>query len=129
MAFTEPEKVKIRFYLGWSARFHQFDSSLEQAISAVEAEADTEAFVRDDLLVALDDVRTKLTDAHSRLKALKVGSIDLPKANEVMLLRAEGARHANSLAATMGVSVRHNIFGSSRYRSFATHGGGYFKHG
>lgn len=139
MAFTLAEKVRIRFYLGWSDRFHQFDSRLEQAMSAVEANPDTETFIRDAIMVDIEDIRTKLKDAHGRLKAMKVGSINLPGQNELMLLRMEGRRHVGSLAATFGVEVRHDIFGSSRYKYFAGHGGlfdgtatglgGYINHG
>lgn len=136
MALTATERVKIRFYLGWSARFHQFDSRLEQALNAVDMDSDTETFVRDDLIAALDDIRTKLTDAHGRLKAMKVGSINLPGNQEVMTLRQEGQRHASSLASTLGVEIRHNVFGSQRYRAFASYTGldetatgGYFQHG
>lgn len=120
MAFTLAERVKIRFYLGWSARFHQTDSRLEQALNAVDMDVDTLAFIRTDLMVRLDDIRTKLTAAHGRLKAMKVGSIDLPGGNEIAMLRSEGRRHASSLAATLGVSVKHDVFGSSRFMSFAS---------
>ena len=137
MAFTEAERVKIRFYLGWSARFHQGDSRLEQALNAVDNLPDTQTLIRDEMLASMDDIRLKLTDAHKRLKALKVGSIDLPQANEVAMLRSEGRRHASSLAATLGVPIRHDVFGSSRYRYFASHTGleedltvsNYFPHG
>jgi len=96
---------------------------------------DTEDFIRTDLLVALDDIRTKLTDSHKRLKAFKVGSINLPQANEIAMLRQEGKRHASSLAAHLGSEIRHDVFGSSRYRYFARHAGlmpgsdNYFPHG
>lgn len=122
MAFTATEKVKIRFYCGWSARFHQFDSRLEQAISAVEVDTDTETFVRG-IIADCDDTRTKLTAAHSRLKAMKVGSIGLSGPNELMMLRSEGRRHTGELCSVLGVERRHDVFGSSRYRYFASHTG------
>lgn len=122
MAYAEAQRVEIRFYLGWSARFHQFDSRLEQAMNAVDTELDTQAKA-EVILAALADVMAKLTDAHSRLKALKVGSIELPGKIEIAMLRAEGRRHAGALAALHGVEVRHDVFGSGRYRYFATSDG------
>ena len=113
MALTEAQRVKVRFYLGWSARFHQTDSRLEQAMNAIAAEAETQTQVETQL-TALDDITTKLTASHARLKALQVGSIQLPGALEVSVLRSEGRRHAGALAATLGVDVRHDAFGYSR---------------
>ena len=119
MAFTEAQRVKIRLYLGWSARFHQFDSRLEQAMNAVDTLADTETEV-EAILADLATIETELADAHGRLKAMKVGSIDLPGHKEIQALRSEGRRHVGRLAATLGVEVRHDAFGAGRYRHFAT---------
>lgn len=124
MALTAVNKADIRYFLGWSARFHQSDSRLEQAMSALETEPEAETLV----LAAVDsckDIDTKLLDAHNRLKALKVGSIDLPGQLEVETLRREGRRHVSRIAATLGVEVRHDVFGSTKYRGFAGHGGIY----
>lgn len=124
MAFTEAQRVKIRFYLGWSARFHQFDSRLEQAMNAVDADGSGETELQvEAVLTSLDAVTASLTAAHDRLKALAVGSIKLSGNGEINALRSEGRRHAGSLASTLGVEVRHDVFGSGRYRSFATHAG------
>lgn len=122
MAFTEPQRVKVRFYLGWSARFHQHDSRLEQAMNAIDVLADTQTQV-ELVLTDLDDLVTKLKDSYDRLKAMKVGSIELPGKNEVALLRSEGRRNVGGLAAILGVEVRQDVFGSGRYRHFATSGG------
>ena len=118
--WTSAQKAKIRLFLGWSARFHQYDSRLEQAMSAIEGESDDSTH---DLIVgflaSLDDIQTRLTSAYSRIKAMKVGSIDLPGAMEMGLLKAEGRRFVGQLAATLGVEVRHDVFGSGRFNSFA----------
>lgn len=122
MAFTEAQRVKIRSVLGWSARFHQNDSRLEQAMNAVDTLPDTQTEC-EDRLASIADIATKLTDAHNRLKAMQVGSIVLPGKNEVAMLRSEGRRHVGSLAATLGVEVRHDVFGTGRYRAFASPAG------
>ena len=33
MALTDTQRQKVRMYLGWSERFHQYDSRLEQAMN------------------------------------------------------------------------------------------------
>lgn len=123
MALTDEQKADIRYYLGWPERFHQTDSRLEQAMSAVAAQPEGEA-----LLIAgiasCQDIDTKLVDAHGRLKALKVGSINLPGGQEIEKLRDEGRRFAGRMANTLGVEVRYDVFGGSGPK-VATHGGSY----
>jgi hypothetical protein len=66
------------------------------------------------VLTDLDSVATAIKDSYSRLKAIQVGSITLPGQNELGLLRSEGRRNAGSLAAILGVEVRHDVFSSGR---------------
>jgi hypothetical protein len=133
MALTAQNKADIRTYLGWSARFHQTDSRLEQAMSALETEPEHEKWITNTLapvageprgilaeLVAID---AKLDDAHNRLKALKVGSIDLPIRNEINTLRSEGRRHVSRMATILGVEVRHDVYSGAPNRNRAAYGG------
>jgi hypothetical protein len=133
VAFTEPEKVKIRYYLGWGDRFRQTNSALEQAILAVENNSDTVDYITGTLLADLDSIVTSLVDARKRLKAEKVGSITLPMANEIAMLRSEGRRLAQSLAATLNVQTNHDVFSSSRNINAVGWGtgspGNYYPHG
>lgn len=132
--FTNAQRAKIRWYLGWSARFHQTDSRLEQAMNAVDMEVDDSSY---DLIVAnlaaMDAISTKLTQAYDRLKALKVGSIDLPGAGEIGMLRSEGRRLGGQLAACFGVETRHDVWSGSGNKSFAgwngLEGGNAFRQG
>lgn len=132
--FTTVQRAKIRWYLGWSARFHQADSRLEQAMNAVDQEVDDSSH---DLIVAnitaLDAIGTKMTAAYDRLKALKVGSIDLPGAGEIGMLRSEGRRLGGQIAACLGVETRHDVWSGSGNKSFAgwngLEGGNTFRHG
>jgi len=128
MALSATQKAQVRLYLGWSARFFQFDSRLEQAMSAVATEPEhelqiTDTLVNNGLLASVSDILTKLTDSHKRLKATKVGSIDLPGFGEIQALRMEGKRHVKTLGSILGVEVRNDIFSSARSTSFASHGG------
>jgi len=122
MALLEAQKVSIRFYLGWSARFHQFDSRLEQAMSAIDTLPDTQTLI-EAILVDLGDISTKIKEAYNRLKAMKVSSIDLPGPGEIGMFRSEGRRFVGQLAATLGVEVRQDVFGSGSYHYFASSGG------
>ena len=116
MALTEAQKTQVRSYLGWSARFHQFDSRLEQAMNAVDGTASetliTDTLANGGILASLADIDTKLTAAHGRLKATKVGSIELNR-SEVIQLRREGRRWVGRLASLLGVEVRNNAYGSA----------------
>ncbi len=108
MAFTETQRVAIRTWLGWSERFHQTNSALEQAMNAVEGVAEAQANV-EVILTELDSIEVALKDARNRLKASKVGSIDLNK-NEVPFLRSEGRRWVGKLARRFGVRVMGDPF-------------------
>lgn len=132
--FTAVERAKIRWYLGWSARFHQTDSRLEQAMNAVDQEA-TDA-TRDLIIAsitAMDAMNTRIVTAYDRLKALKVGSIDLPGHAEIGMLRSEGRRLGGGVAATLGVETRHDVWSGTGNKSFAGHngleGGNQIRHG
>lgn len=122
--FTSAQRAGIRSWLGWSARFHQFDSRLEQAMAAVDSEPDDATH---DLVVGwladLAATETAIRSAWQRIKAVQVGSITLPGAGEVAVLRSEGRRVVGKLASTLGVEVRQDVFGAARFRSFAGHGG------
>lgn len=128
MALTETQRADVRFYCGWSARFRQFDSRLEQAMNALASTPETEALVTNaiggtppGLLACLRSVDAELTAAHKRLKASKVGSIELNR-NEVAILREEGRRHVSRLCALLGVEQRADVFGSSVVRGFEMSG-------
>lgn len=131
MALTPTQRADVRRYLGWSARFHQFDSRLEQAMNALDTEPEHEAQITNPLtgtppgiLAALEDIDSKLTAAHSRLKADKVGSILLNR-REMRQLYREGRRHTRRLAAILGVERRIDVYGGGDVNTFAGHGGPY----
>lgn len=124
MALTNSQKVQIRLYLGWSARFRQFDSRLEGAFHALDAletdgDPDTLAMVVD-ILADLADLEPMIVDAYSRLQATKLGSIDLDAVKEIGMLRSEGRRLVGRLSATMGIPVRHDVFSGRAPSAFAS---------
>lgn len=85
---------------------------------ATEPEHETQVIA---LLAEVLDIETKLKTSHARLKATKVGSIELNALQvEMTGLRLEGMRHTGKMAAILGVERRHNIFGSSSRTGFAS---------
>lgn len=118
MALTEAHRASIENYLGWSARFRQMDSALDQAMDAIATLPEREALITNALtaappgiLAALADIDAKIIKAHGRLKADKVGSIELNR-GELGQLRSEGRRFVNRLSRLLGVEIRANVFGS-----------------
>lgn len=112
MALSEAQRIEVRTYLGWSDRFHQTDSRLEQALNAIDLRPDSLAKVVA-LLASITDIETKLEDAHGRLKARNVGSIALEAEIELGALRSEGRRFVGRMSVLLGVECRHDVFSGS----------------
>lgn len=111
MALTEDQKYKVRLYLGWSERFHQFDSELEQAMSALETRASAEAGVIS-MLAECERIDTAITAAEKRLKASEMGPIAL-NGREIDQLRDRGRQFVGRIASILGVEVRNDVFSGS----------------
>jgi hypothetical protein len=98
--------------MGWSERFHQTDSALEQAMN--QANQHVEIYNRVlGFVTSLLDIDDKLEDAHQRIKVEQVGSIKLTLEKEIAILRSEGRRFAGRMASYMGVEIRHDVFSGS----------------
>lgn len=110
MALTATERAQVRLYCGWSARFRQTDSRLEQSMNALDMGDAATLTIVSGLLLSLVDIDTKLVDAHKRIKAQAVGSIKLTLDKEIGLLRSEGRRFAGRLASLLGVEIRQDVF-------------------
>jgi len=107
MAFSLTERQSIRTYTGWSGRYFQTDSRLEQAMNAVAAE--TETAIRTEL-TGIATLETEMTAARRRWKAAEVGSIVLQGETEYGLLRSAGRQAAGRIAAMLGIGIRHDAF-------------------
>jgi hypothetical protein len=113
MALSPAQRAQVRTYLGWSARFHQMDSALEQAMNALDQDADSLALVQTPTTGLLDrilDVDTKLLGADTTLLVTAAGSVQLDPARQVALLRSKGRMFVGRLAALLGVPVREDYF-------------------
>ena len=122
MALTDQNKADIRYYLGYSARYYHTDTVLEGAMSSLESDAEAETQVLADI-VKLQALDTRIEGTYDRLKVLKVCDIQLAHKKEMCLLRSEGRRIVGRIASTIGVPVRHDVYGSGRYSSHATFDG------
>lgn len=122
MALTDAQKADIRYYLGYSMRFHQSDSRLEMAMRALEEDSDAETLVLADI-ARLKAIDLKFEAAYDRLKVMQVCDIKLAHKAELCSFRSEGRRVVGRIAATLGVPVRHDVFGSGAYSYLATWGG------
>lgn len=116
MSFTSTQKAQIRYYLGFQDQFRDVNTTLESQLET-GLSADAETLITSALdasppgiLASLVDVDASLQNAHGRLKAKKVGSIDLPGRDEIDMLRNEGRRLVGRLAAMFGVAPRTDVF-------------------
>lgn len=85
-------------------------------MDALENQPESETIVLD-LIQEAKDIKTALTDAHTRLKAAQIGSIKLPMAKEVKVLRSRGRESVGGVAATLGVPVMYDVFGGGSYQN------------
>lgn len=126
MALTNAQRVEIRRCLGWSARFRQFDSRLEQAMNALDAMFSTDPDTTTQVigyLASVAAVEVELLDAHTNAQAEQLGAIKLDGAKLIGILRSEGRRFVGQLSATLGVPVRHDIFSGRAPSTFASPSG------
>lgn len=121
MAFTDAEQAKIRMWAGWSARFLAFDDALQGAMDTAGNHAATAAQVRG-FLIELDRIDTAIVTAESRLKAAKVGSIELNPL-ELDQLRGRGRQNVARLCRALGVEARGDAFDPSLPTDRATASG------
>lgn len=109
MSFSNGEKASIRNYLGWNAKFVQFDSGLERAFVFVENLSGTGDTSAEDLartlLAKVVAIEVEIDATHSRFKADKVGPITLNR-KEVTQLIERGEAYIGQLARVFGVEVK-----------------------
>jgi hypothetical protein len=111
LALTSTERAQVRSYLGWSERFHQFDSALELALNAVDGDAEGLVLVRTEM-TNIQTIDAKILGMTTRFKAAKVGTIELQGEAELGLLRSLGRQSVGRIATLLGVPVRADYFGT-----------------
>lgn len=107
--FTALEKTQIRDYLGWTAKYQQFDSGLERAFSFIaNLTSGGDSSVEDQIRILLGKVITienELDSARARFKADQVGSIKLNR-DEIKQIVQRGEAYIGRMARLLGVEVR-----------------------
>lgn len=111
MALTEPQRLDVRLYMGWSERFHQTDSALEQAMNALDTKPEAEALVLT-LIEECKRIDESIVTAEKRYKAMSVGPIDL-NPMETQRLADRGRMYVGRIASILGVEVRNDVFSST----------------
>lgn len=107
MSFNPTQKSQIRYYLGFPDQYRDLYTTLESQLNgALSAESET---LVSNLLLSLIAVDASLVSAHSRLKAKKVGSIELND-KELSALRSEGRRFVERLATIFGLYPLRDVF-------------------
>lgn len=125
MAFTAAQKSDVRFFCGWPARFHQADNALERAINAISVDPTEEALFTNaitgtppGLLALARDVQAQIKLSTKRMKASKVGSIEL-NARELEQLREVGRGYTAQMCSILGVPRGSDVFGTHAANTFA----------
>lgn len=110
MAFTDTQKAQIRMFLGWGARYLQTDDALRRAYDSVGTLGGADQVLVEAQLTECARVDAALLAAESRIKADKVGPIEL-NAMELDKLRDKGRTAVARMARIFGVEVRGDAFG------------------
>lgn len=118
MAFTDAQRADVYFFAGWPQRYVNVNTALEWAIDKIGQYPDQQAIIANTLtgtppgllaqLRRLHDVT--IPAAYSRLRAVKVGSIDLDARAEINYLRSEGRRLVNSMCSALGIKRDADVF-------------------
>lgn len=101
MALTATQQAQVRHYLGVPDDLKEAWIGFYSQLTTLSAEGQV---IVSDLLDKLQAIDDQLEQAPSRLKAWKVGSIELPHFEEIQGLRSEGRRLVGRLCAVFGLS-------------------------
>lgn len=114
MALEDSDKAQIRMYLGYSGKYFQVDSILEQAMISVSADSDLQTLLLQQVARCQDvDAKLQAADNRQKLQSADQGAIVYRGPTELAALRSQGRMAVGRLAALLGVPVRHDAFSSS----------------
>jgi hypothetical protein len=114
MALSDSSKAQIRLYLGYSGKYFQIDSVLEQAMNSVAADPDMQTIL-ETLIARCQDVDAKLqaSDNRQKMQSADQGAIVYRGPVELAALRSQGRMAVGRMAAMLGVECRHDAFSPS----------------
>jgi hypothetical protein len=123
MGLNETQKADVRLFLGWQARFHSIDSSLELAMRALDEASNADAL--DQIVRAIDDTKgpgilamikaidAKIHDDDIMAGVEAAGSIHLKAPEGLGVMRSKGRMWCARMASLLGVRVRSDYFGTT----------------
>lgn len=115
MAFTEAQKVKIRFYLGFPDTFQQNNTRLESAFDVIGGRPDVQAFV-ETILASLATVETSVASSLSSAGLKRAEDIEWYQSGSgsaaISQKLSEGRRYCARLSIVFGVPLVGDAFGT-----------------
>ncbi len=123
MAFTEPEKVQVRRYMGWPPGKTEphYDSQIQRIQSATEGgvmpDNSTELAARA-LLTELAALQTELAGIRCSAEAGKVDEINVDGPRGGMWLRSEGRRLVGDLSTILEATPLRDAFSARGFRGY-----------
>ena len=117
MAFTEAQKTKIRYYLGYPNIHLTANVRLEMAITllgdgdSVQAEIET-------ILAVIATIEDKLSSTAldvAGIQAVGQGDPEFYKGQILVDLRNEGRRNSNKISIIAGVPIANDVWGQVGY--------------
>jgi len=115
LAFTEPERVKIRRYMGWAPGITEptYDAQITRIQSVADggimSTSDTESEVRS----VLDDIATiesRLRNFWDQMEAGKVDELAIDSARATGMLRSEARRLVRNLGTLLDATPLRDAF-------------------
>lgn len=110
MSFSQQEKARILFYLGYS--LFEDNGPAMRALNSLDAKEAFGGFIIRDLLDKIDQVRTQVHQTMPLAKAIKDGSIELRSHYTLDHLWRMGRSYVAQLATYVKVSICSDIFSS-----------------
>ncbi len=115
MAFTEPERVQIRSFMGATRLFLDQDNRLESAMDAVDAfpTSDTEDYITDTILVRLNAIDAELVKLETKYLAMSADEVKVSPAQAQGMLYRDGRRWVGRLADTLSMRPYRDTYTAS----------------
>ena len=114
MAFSEAQRARVRYYLGWPEVFFRSVDAVGEALDIVGGRPAAQAIV-EELLAKLDALDEEIdTDVVRSSKAVQVGSVKLRGPYQLDAKNARGRELVQRLANILGVEPMGGVFGAER---------------
>lgn len=121
MAFTEPQRVKLRAFLGYPDVFRQYNPRLESDFDVIGGRPDTQAYI-ETLITAIDAVDAVVNNALSLAGLRRAEEVEWYQAavangNSAPMEAAcaRGRVLVGRLSTAMGVPIYSDYFGKGGY--------------